>query len=50
MDEKKSGIDIYYPVISYFDVVLDNKYPSTDIYYPKSTKKVYNKIINIPFP
>jgi len=36
--KKKSGIDINYPVISYFDVVLDNKYPSIDIYYPKSTK------------
>ncbi len=37
-DEKKSGIDTNYPVINYFDVVLDNRYLSIDIYYPKSTK------------
>ena len=37
-DEKKSRIDIYYPFINYYDVDLDNKYPSIDIYYPISTK------------
>ncbi len=36
--EKKSGIDTNYPVINYFDVDLDNKYLSMDIFYPKSTK------------
>ena len=36
-DEKKSGMDINYPFINYFDVDLDNKYLSIDIYYPKST-------------
>jgi hypothetical protein len=41
MDEKKTGIDINYRVISYFDVDLDKKYPSIDIFYPKSTKKVW---------
>ena len=34
-DEKKSGLDINYPVINYFDVVLDKKYLSVDIFYPK---------------
>ena len=37
-DEKKSRIDTNYPVINYFDVVLDNRYLSIDIFYPKSTK------------
>ncbi len=37
-DEKKSGIDINYPVINYIDVDLDNRYLSMDIFYPKSTK------------
>ncbi len=37
-DEKKSGIDINYPVINYIDVNLDNRYLSMDIFYPKSTK------------
>ena len=37
-DEKKSGIDMFYPVINYIDVDLDIKYLSRDIYYPKSTK------------
>jgi hypothetical protein len=36
--KKKSGLDINYPVISYIDADLDNKYPLIDIYYPKSTK------------
>ncbi len=35
---KKSEIDIFYPVINYIDVDLDNKYLSMDILYPKSTK------------
>ena len=37
-DDKKSGIDINYPVINYFSVDLDNRYLSMDIYYPESTK------------
>jgi len=32
--EKKSEIDIFYMVINYIDVVLDNKYLSMDIFYP----------------
>ena len=36
-DEKKSGIGIYYPIINYFGIVLDNRYLSIDIFYPKST-------------
>ena len=40
-DEKKQKIDVNYPVINYFDVDLDNKYLSRDIFYPKSTKYVY---------
>jgi hypothetical protein len=40
MDGKKSGIDINYPFINYFDVDLDKKYLLMDIFYPKSTKKV----------
>ena len=39
--KKKSEIDINYPVIDYFDVVLDKKYSLWDIFYPKSTKKVW---------
>jgi hypothetical protein len=35
MDEKKTGRDINYPVINYFDVVLDKKYLCRDIFYPK---------------
>ena len=37
-DEKKTGIDINYPVINYIDVDMDNRYLSKDIFYPKSTK------------
>ena len=37
-DNKKSLIDINYPDINHFDVVLDNRYLSMDIFYPKSTK------------
>ena len=36
--EKKSEIDIFYPIINYFDVVLDKIYLSIDIFYPKSTE------------
>ena len=39
-DEKKSEIDIFYTVINYIDVDLDNRYLSMDIFYPKSTKEV----------
>jgi hypothetical protein len=35
VDEKKTGRDINYPVINYFDVVLDKKYLCRDIFYPK---------------
>ena len=38
--DEKSGIDINYPIINYFDVDLDNICLSMDIYYPKSTIKV----------
>ena len=34
-DEKKSGIDTNYPFINYNDAVLDKKYLSLDIFYPK---------------
>ena len=37
-DEKKSWTDTNYPFINYFDVDLDNRYLSMDIFYPKSTK------------
>ncbi len=37
-EEKKSGIDTNYPVINYYDVVMDNRYLSIDIFYPKRTK------------
>jgi len=37
-DVQESEIEINYPVISYFDVDLDKKYPLIDIFYPKSTK------------
>jgi hypothetical protein len=36
--KKKSVLDTNYPVINYFDVVLDKKYLFRDIFYPKSTK------------
>ncbi len=38
MEEKKSGIDMFYPVINYYGANLDNIYLSIDINYPKSTK------------
>ena len=34
------GANVYYPVINCFDVDLDIKYLSMDIYYPKSTKYI----------
>jgi hypothetical protein len=37
---KKTGIDKNHPFINYFDVDLDKKYLSMDIFYPKSTEKV----------
>jgi len=39
MDEKKIRMDVFYPAINYFYVVLDNKYPWTDIYYPVKHRK-----------
>jgi len=33
-------MDIKYPFIHYFDVVLDKKYLLRNIFYPKITKKV----------
>jgi len=38
--KKKSEIDMFYPVVNYIGVVLDNIYLSVDAYYPKSNKLV----------